>query len=519
MNPSINRRQFLSTIGGLAAAPFIPGLNRQKRRPNILFLLMDDMTYNAIGSLNNSEVHTPNLDRLYRRGTCFTHAFNQGSWSGAVCLPSRAMLITGLNLWHAHKASDTHYRDIPLMGETLAKQGYETFFTGKWHLGESSARRSARHIGPHSNSFDRGMFFSSGNQYFRPHQPGKKDVLFKKSYVLDKMDPAWIKDPNRPWHPYDRSLSGHWIDSNKLLDHEWIRKHCPDAQHTSDIWTEAAIEFLNNPPGGGKKPWFMHVAFFSPHDPRQTPKEYLERYLADRINVPPNFVPEFPFDQGDHHIRDESLAPFPRSPHDIQIHRREYYSIITYIDQHIGRLLDTLDQAGQSDETLIVFTSDHGLSVGQHGLMGKQNLFDHSTRVPLIMAGPGIPAGHTVDHMVYHSGIFPTLCDLLDLPVPQTVEKESFADLATGQSRSTEPEPIYGAYKNFQRSIRTERYKLIEYRVNGEKHTQLFDLKDNPREILTKDLAEEPSHNQIKKELRKQLRDLQKKFDDPMGLL
>jgi len=515
MSKQMNRRQFLSTMGGLAAAPFIPGLLRQQRRPNVLFMLMDDMTYRAIESLNNPEVHTPNLNRLCQRGTSFTHAFNQGGWSAAVCVPARSMLVSGLNVWHAHKAHN-EYKNIPLWGETFAQHGYETFFAGKWHLGEPSAIRSAQHIGPHSKDFGRGMLLSSGNQYFRPHDPAKKDILPEMPYVVNNLKESWKKHPNRPWNSDDQSLSGHWLKSNKNLDREWAAKHCPDARHSSDIWTQAAIEFLNNPPGGGKKPWFMHLAYFSPHDPRQSPKDFLNRYNADQLEVPPNFMSEFPFDQGDHRIRDEVLAPFPRSSADVQFHRREYYALITYIDHHIGRIMDTLDQNGMSDETIIIFTSDHGLAVGQHGLMGKQNLFDHSTRVPLIMAGPGIPAGHKVDHMVYHGGLFPTTCDLVDLPIPKTVEKESFADLASGQSRNGAQKPIYGAYINYQRSVRTKQHKLIEYRVNGEKHTQLFDLQENPLEINAQNLADESSYAGLIKDLRKQLHSLQKQFDDPM---
>lgn len=118
--------------------------------------------------------------------------------------------------------------------------------------------------------------------------------------------------------------------------------------------------------------------------------------------------------------------------------------------------------------------------------------------------------------MVYHIGLFPTVCDLIDISIPSTVEKESFADLASGQTRHHEMEPIYGAYKNFQRSVRNEQYKLIEYNVNGEKHTQLFDLKDNPWEILSQNLVKDSSHTQVLKDLRKQLHELQKVFDDPM---
>jgi choline-sulfatase len=515
MPKPMNRLQFIKTMGGVAAVPFLPVTFNRKKRPNILLLLMDDMTYRAIGSVNNPEVYTPNLDRLARRGTTFTHAFNEGSWSGAVCAPARAMIATGLHLNHVHKVFNK-FENIPLWGETFGKNGYETFFTGKWHIGKSSAERCAKHIGPHSGSFSRSMVVTNGNQYFRPHTPNKKDVLPDIPWILKNMDKSWKQHPNKPWHPYDKTLSAHWIESNKIYDKAWVQKHCPDAQHSSDIWTQAAIEFLKRPPGGGKKPLFMHVAFYSPHDPRQTPKSYLDRYPIDKIKIPPNFLPEFPFDQGDHKIRDEILAPFPRTPYDIQVHLREYYSVISYVDHNIGRIFDTLDETGMRDETIVIFTSDHGLGVGQQGLMGKQNLFDHSTRVPLIMAGPGIPSGHQVDHMLYHGSLFPTTCEMADIPIPKTVEKESFADLATGQHRHSTQQPIYGQYKHFQSSIRTKQHKLIEYRVNGQKHEQVFDLQQNPLEICSENLVNEYQSKSLAEDLRSQLRNLKKRYYDHM---
>jgi choline-sulfatase len=500
----------------MAAVPFLPSFTfGQQRRPNVLFILMDDMTFRTLGNVNNPEVHTPNLDRLTRRGTTFTHAFNEGGWSGAVCVPARSMLVSGLHLWHARKVHP-RYDNVPLWGETFKKYDYETFFTGKWHVGKTAAERCAQHIGPHSGSFNRGMVRTTGNQYFRPHRPDQKIDISKLPW---KVKEPWNTDPEFPWHPDDQSLSGHWIDSNPIYDREWVKKHCPDAQHSSDIWTQAAIEFLKDPPGRGKKPLFMHVAFYSPHDPRQAPKAYLDRYPVDRIAVPPNFLPEFPFDQGDHRIRDEILAPFPRTPYDIQVHRREYYSVISYVDHNIGRILDTLDEVGMRDNTLVIFTSDHGLSAGENGLMGKQNLFDPSVRVPLIMAGPGIPGGKRVGRMVYHASLFATACDLADIPIPHSVEKASFADLATGQHRNEVQEPIYGAYLHYQRSIRTERHKLIEYRVKGQKHTQLFDLQENPWEIYAQDLSKDPTHSSLLEDLRKQLHELQKKYSDPMDLV
>ena len=135
-------------------------------------------------------------------------------------------------------------------------------------------------------------------------------------------------------------------------------------------------------------------------------------YPADKIEVPPNFLPQHPFDQGDFDCRDEKLAPFPRTPADVQVHRREYYASVTYMDQQLGRILDALEKSGQADNTYIIVTGDHGLAVGEHGLMGKQNLYDCSVRMPFIIAGPDIAAGRKIDALMYQHCLFPTICEL-----------------------------------------------------------------------------------------------------------
>ena len=146
----------------------------------------------------------------------------------------------------------------------------------------------------------------------------------------------------------------------------------------------------------------MYVAFNAPHDPRQAPKEFVDRYPLESIELPPNYLPEHPFDQGERYtLRDEILAPFPRTEEAIKIHMQEYYAIISHMDYEIGRILEKLETLGIADNTYIIFTADHGLAVGQHGLLGKQNQYDHSIRVPLVINGPDIQAGTSTDALVY----------------------------------------------------------------------------------------------------------------------
>ena len=283
-----------------------------KNKPNFLFLFTDDQTFRSINALNNPDVKTPNIDRLAKNGTVFTHAFNQGSWSGAVCVCSRAMLHTGQYIYHAQrnpvvpdwaKLRGFDYSTAPktpLWGETLGKNGYATFATGKWHTTQETLTRSFKHAGPTGG----GMFGSRKTKTADPYNRPR---------------------PGNTWTPWDKSLTGHW------------RKQ-PDGAivHSSKLWADSAIDFLDTVAAKNDDPFFMYVAFHAPHDPRQSPKEYVDMYPADKIKIPPNYLPEHPFDQGDHKGRDEKLAPFPRTEHDVKVHLQEYYAIITHADAQIG---------------------------------------------------------------------------------------------------------------------------------------------------------------------------------------
>jgi arylsulfatase A-like enzyme len=468
------------------------------KKPNICLIFMDDMMHRL---LLDKEVETPNLDKLVARGTTFTHAHNQGAWSGAVCIPSRAMLITGLSLWHARERIEK----TTLLGEWLGSHGYQTHFVGKWHNSEAALKRSYQTLGPHA-----GGFYPStdekGDAYLRP--------------ALG----------NNTWKPDDTTRKGHWLEvEGKII-------------HSSEHWANGALEFLTSPtpnpslprafvphwgregspsdsdspfpseeraPGRGvgeRSPFFLHVAFHAPHDPRQAPTEYLDKYPLERVSVPPNFVPEHPFDNGDLKVRDEKLAPWPRTPEAIRQHRKEYYAILTHADFHIGRILDALPE-----DTITVFSGDHGLAVGEHGLMGKQNCYDHSVRIPLVFAGPGIPKNKKNDALIYQNQIFATLCDLVGIPQPPGLENPSLAPLIKGGKQEREA-AVFGAYLNVQRMVRTRKHKLIVYpKVNK---VQLFDIQKDPWE-LKNIAAEKPA---LVKALWARLNTLQRSFEDPLEL-
>ena len=236
-------------------------------------------------------------------------------------------------------------------------------------------------------------------------------------------------------------------------------------------------------------------------------------YARDKINIPPNYPPEHPFDQGDARVRDELLAPFPRTEEAVRLHCQEYYAILSHVDQQIGRILDALERSGQSSNTIVMFSGDHGLAVGQHGLMGKQNQYDHSVRVPLIIADPDVPAGKRLDALVYQSGLFPTACDLCGLPIPSTVEHRSMASLVRN-GKGEGYKAIYGGCRDLQRMIRDHEWKLIDYPKAA--RTQLFNILKDPWEL--NNLAEEENHRLRVAGLQERLRQLQKELDDPFVL-
>ena len=266
------------------------------------------------------------------------------------------------------------------------------------------------------------------------------------------------------------------------------------------------------------QPFFMYLAFNAPHDPRQAPQSFLNLYPLDSVPLPENWLPEYPFKDSIGNtplLRDEALAPFPRTPLAIKTHMREYYAIISHLDHQIGLILEALEAQGLAEDTYIFFTGDHGLSVGRHGLLGKQNLYDHSIRVPLIMTGPGIPSGKRVDAAVYLQDIMATSLEIAGVEIPEFVDFRSFWDLATGAtSHQLWPEGMYGAYVDYQRMISKDSYKLLIYPPVGK--VQLFDLKNDPQEM--NNLAEVPEYKSKVDSLFQDLLKLQGQMEDELRL-
>ena len=458
----------------------------EKKKPNIVFIFTDDQSYTTIHALGNKEIITPTMDSFVKEGTTFTHAYNMGSWSGAVCAASRAMMNTGRTVWRANKFRKNWIKNDSLelsWSKLMASQGYETYMTGKWHVDA-----------PADEIFDNTVHIRPGmpQDAWKGHKNSDDPLPNGYNRPLDENDNSWS--------PYDTSKGGFWEGGT----------------HWSEVVRDDAIQFINQAKTK-ETPFFMYLAFNAPHDPRQSPKEYVDMYPLENISTPKSFLPEYPYrnsiKNGDY-LRDEMLAPMPRTKYAIKVQTQEYYASITHVDAQIGMIVDALKKSGKMDNTYIIFSADHGLAMGRHGFMGKQNLYDHSLRPPMIILGPDIPKNRKVDADVYLQDIMATSLELSGIEKPAYVEFNSFLDLAKAEREESHYDAIYGAYLRAQRMIRKDNFKLLVYpEINK---VRLYNLESDPEEL--NDISDDPKYQEKIKNLFKELIQLQKELDDPLDL-
>jgi len=434
------------------------------KKPNILFLLTDDQSFNTIRALGNNEVFTPNMDKLVASGTTFTHAHIMGSNTGAVCMPSRAMINTGRYVQNLYKGKGAIGPEDKTMPEVLKNEGYTTFETGKWHNERPAFKKS----------------FTAGANVF---MGGMSDHL------------------KVPLHDFDQT--GAYPKSKTRYEDKF----------SSVLFREAAVDFLEN--YNEEKPFYAYVAFSSPHDPRMAPEEYQKKYNTASISLPKNYMPIHPFDNGEIIIRDENLLPFPRTEEGVKGEIASYYAMISEVDDNIGKILDALEKSGQAENTIIIFAGDNGLAAGQHGLLGKQNIYDHSVRVPLVISGPGIKKGVRTESLVYLNDLFPTIADIVGTEKPTTIDGTSLLPILEDPKNKVR-ESVFFMYKNFQRGVRTENWKLINYLVEGKKTTQLFEIKKDPLEM--NNLANDPTYKEKVAEMTQLLQEWINKSGDKVQL-
>lgn len=365
-----------------------------------------------------------------------------------------------------------------LFPEHFRQQGWHSFATGKWHNGDAALLRG----------FDHAEAITGGMLPFNTRdRGGAKDNAIE----IGMMNPDCIR-----------------IGENRKVEKQ------ATSGWSTDVFYDAAESFLQDD-WDRSKPFLMYVSTNAPHDPRHVPSEILARF--DNVREPPNFLSKHPFDNGDMGVRDEMVYKPPHTPEIVRRERAIYLAMCTQIDQRIGALLAKLSLMQQLDNTIVVFTSDHGLAVGEHGLMGKQNLYDGSWRVPMILAGPGIPQAQTREGLAYLHGLYPTLAEFSGIAAPDYTKPFEFASVIRGEG---DGQPIvFGAYQpNVKvpkgvRAVRQGIHKLLYYTHSGRK--QLFDLESDPWE--TNDLIGDPEHAETAGRLFIALDQWMKQSGDPLG--
>jgi arylsulfatase A-like enzyme len=425
-------------------------------KPNVLFIFADDQNAETLGVTGNSYIQTPTLDQLAKEGTRFTNTYVMGGIHGAICMTSRAMLFSGKDFF---KVKD-RLKDEQTMTMDFAKAGYTTFGTGKWHN-------------------EKEAFEASFQQAKNVYLGGMAD-----HYEIELRE----------------------YDSNGKLN-DPVKKG-----YSTDLFTQSAIDFIHSQKEA-ENPFFCYAAYTVPHDPYSPEAKYIDYYPDGSIPLPGNFMPFHPFEFDHLTVRDENLTGWPRKPEVIQMILSDYYALITHMDHQVKRLLEALEQSGKLDNTIIVYTADNGLAVGSHGLLGKQSLYEHSIKVPLIIKGPGIPKNQELDALTYIHDLYPTLAELAGLPVREEIDSKSLVPVIQGEM-TTVRDALFTAYRNTIRAVRSDNWKLIRYPERD--YTQLFDLEKDPLEI--NNLAENPSFSNQKEQLFKILAQEQQRALDTVEL-
>ncbi|MCE9630307.1 MAG: sulfatase-like hydrolase/transferase [Planctomycetia bacterium] len=423
---------------------------KRVKRPNILFIIVDDQSPFDFRFYDpSSTLHAPTIERLAAEGMVFDAAYHMGSFSGAVCTPSRHMVMSGRSVWHLPIGPGTPKRKngAPTSGPPLCPPGLERFT-----------------LAPVFNAagYDTMRTCKQGNAY------EAADSLF--TVRRDATKRGGTAETGSAWH------------GDQVMDYLEERERTKDAD-----------------------PFCIYFGFSHPHDTRDGTPELLAKYgatnHADEASLPPadprqpplppNWLPKHPFDHGHRDVRDEvdvSGVWKNRDERTIRNERGRGYACSENIDRQIGRVLDKLAAMGELETTWIFYTSDHGIANGCHGLHGKQNLYEHTWRVPLVVKGPGVKPGSRVQGNVYLGDSLATLCDICGIDPPATNEGASFLPVLEGKLPAVR-DVLYGVYCGGQkpgiRSVRHGDWKLIKYESNsGGLHTQLFNLADNPREYL-----------------------------------
>ena len=454
------------------------------RPPNILWFCTDQQRFDTVRALNNPHINTPNLDRLVAEGVAFTHAYCQNQ----ICTPSRTSFLTGMypSSIRACICGNEEYSDAaPLVTRLLADAGYVCGLAGKLHI-------ASPWLGPEKRVEDGYSFFRYSHSPFARLDQGN-DYM---QWLLDQgIDPASVFERKPPGKDTE---FGNYLPSVK-----------PEIHHTT--WcTDETIRFVTE---NRDRPWLISVNVFDPHSPFDPPEEYRRRYDEDDL-------PDPHFQESDLEIQarlegvDFPHKASPPEAFDAKGKMAAYYAMVELIDHNVGRLLDHLEESGQRENTLFIFTSDHGEMLGDHGLISKGcRFYEGLVRVPLIMALPGrFRDARRCEALVELIDIAPTLLDLAGVPHPPRMQGRSLLPILAGE---VEPDD----HRDFVRCeffntcegigtdwtsagsranmVRDRRFKLAVY--HGQEYGELYDLEEDPWEHVN--LWESEAHRAVKNRL------------------
>ena len=428
-------------------------MSKENKHPNILFIMDDQHRFDYMGCSGAEFVNTPSIDRLAANGIRFANCFT----NSPLCAPARIALATGLQPWRVGSLDNNSFLpvSVPTFYQRFRDHGYRTGCIGKLDLAKPD---------PYNGRYgDRPCAYGWG--FTHPEE------------CEGKMHAGTSPTPIGPytWYLEEKGLL-------KKFHEDYMERRKNGwrlgAEHDSVLDTEdfediyigrRAAEWIRDIPDDF--PWFYFVSFVGPHDPFDPPAEYADRYreadMPDAIADPLENKPGW--------IRNRAYSP---EPEEIRVTRRQYCGAIEAIDTGIGWMLDALEERGFAENTHIVFTSDHGEMLGDHGLYTKQVAYEPSMHVPLIMAGPGIEAGKTDDSLIELIDCNPTVCELAGVGIEENIDAESFVPVLKGES-SARRKDVIAAGRNY-RCIRTHEFKFIE---NYNDINELYDMKADPEEL------------------------------------
>lgn len=446
----------------LAFAPPAPAADAPANRPNFLFVYTDDQRWDALGVVQREQgerarfpwFQTPNLDRLAAEGVRFRNAFVVN----ALCAPSRACFLTG-RYSHLNGIANNHtpFPENSVTHATLLHgAGYTTGYVGKWHMDGQSGQRPG---------FDFSASFVGQGRYFDcPVEVNGKQTPTKG-----------------------------WVD---------------------DVSTDYALEFMKKHKG---KPFSLVVGYKASHGPWDPPERTKDKF-ADAVARPPVSAESFPPYRGKlagNGAPKKKAAK--KAPADGTERNRRYFRTLAAIDDNVGRLLKGLDELGLADNTVVIFTSDNGYYLGEHGLGDKRSAYDESLRIPMLLRYPKLAGkGKTVDEMVLNIDVAPTLLDLAGVAVPKEMQGRSWKPLLEGKPGEWRRAFFYEYFyeRNYAIptvfAVRTDTAKLIKYPGHDD-WTELFDLKADPYEM--KNLANDPAAKDLRARLEAEFERQQRAVD------